>query len=352
MVTIRKAANGNINTRHGEDAGRSFPHVGIDIGWGGGTELYAPAAGWMTWAWVGTYGLRCIIVHDDGTWSLIAHAEEFFGANGRRVEAREHIGTMGRTGGPWGSAGWYVHCHQEYHLANGRAVDPEDYFNASAPVGVDETPVKTPEQIEEEELMSAESNIIAAVRAAAEDVKEAVRREERWRLSYDAGPNGVLAFNDPRVTRAALLGEDRVHALSANPEARAAEIGGGNGVILTKTESERPMALTSTDFAKHVDMIDDPDAPFGSFVENVFDVAAGPTRHVRTTYTLEYPSRYAVWRDGRPVRLTLQGKTIERLIKRGSRGFAVVEGAEVELTAEQIARADAQAAAGQVWNVL
>lgn len=138
-MQLIKAARGNINTQHGEDAGRSFPHVGIDIGWGGGTELYAPARGRITWAWVGTYGNRCIITHPDGTWSLIAHADTFFGTNGRDVEQGEHIGTMGRTGGPWGTAGWYVHAHQEYHLANGAAVDPIAYMSATA--GGNYTPI-------------------------------------------------------------------------------------------------------------------------------------------------------------------------------------------------------------------
>lgn len=133
MVRIIKAAKGNINTKHGEDAGRSFPHVGIDIGWGEGLELFAPADGFMTWARVGTYGNRVIIKHDDGTWSLIAHAAVFWVQNAR-VQQGQHIGTMGRTGGPWGAAGWFVHCHQEYHLANGAAVDPLKYMG-STPAG-------------------------------------------------------------------------------------------------------------------------------------------------------------------------------------------------------------------------
>ncbi|MFF2274221.1 M23 family metallopeptidase [Agromyces sp. NPDC058136] len=128
-MQLIKAARGNINTGHGEQIGRGFPHVGIDIGWGGGTALYAPAAGWLTWSWVGTYGNLAKIVHPDGSYSRIAHADAYYGVNGRQVEQREHIGTMGRTGGPWGTSGWYVHCHQEYWV-NGAAVDPQDYFGS------------------------------------------------------------------------------------------------------------------------------------------------------------------------------------------------------------------------------
>lgn len=150
MVSLIKAALGNINTRHGENAGRGFPHVGIDIGWGGGLDLYAPAAGWLSWDWVGTYGRRAIIRHDDGTWSLLAHAEAWF-VDDARVEQGQHIGLMGRTGGPWGTAGWFVHCHQEYHLANGTAVDPLAYMGA--PAGLPATPIPPPEHREDDTEM-------------------------------------------------------------------------------------------------------------------------------------------------------------------------------------------------------
>ncbi|MFD4111629.1 M23 family metallopeptidase [Streptomyces sp. NPDC058650] len=133
MVRLIKAARGGINTKHGEQIGRGFPHVGIDIGWGGGTELYAPADGYMTWSVAGTYGNLARIVHSDGSYSRIAHAAEWF-KNGADVEQGEHIGTMGRTGGPWGTSEWFVHCHQEYWVG-GRAVDPLAYMSATAGSG-------------------------------------------------------------------------------------------------------------------------------------------------------------------------------------------------------------------------
>ncbi|RZU64948.1 peptidase M23-like protein [Microterricola gilva] len=139
MVHLIKAARGNINTHHGEQIGRGFPHVGIDVGWGGGLELYAPAAGWLTWSEAGTYGNLAVITHDDGTRSRIAHADGYLGFNGRRVEQGEHIGTMGKSGGPWGSSGWFVHCHQEYWV-NGRAVNPLDYMTSTAGSGI--TPIE------------------------------------------------------------------------------------------------------------------------------------------------------------------------------------------------------------------
>lgn len=141
MVQLIKAARGRITTYHGEDIGRdqytgAVGHVGIDIGHGEATaedlKLLAPAAGWMTWATVGSYGRRAIIRHDDGSWSLIAHAAAWF-FNGARVEQRQHIGTMGNSGTV------YVHAHQEYHLASGAAVDPLAYMSATA--GGNYTPI-------------------------------------------------------------------------------------------------------------------------------------------------------------------------------------------------------------------
>lgn len=153
MTALIKAARGNINTQHGEQIGRGFPHVGIDIGWGGGLELYAPAAGWLSWSWAGSYGNLAVITHDDGSRSRIAHADSYLGFNGRRVERGEHIGTMGKSGGPWGTSGWFVHCHQEYWV-DGRAVDPTAYMGSST-AGEEFTPITplAPTEPEEDDAM-------------------------------------------------------------------------------------------------------------------------------------------------------------------------------------------------------
>lgn len=154
-----KAAKGNVNTNHGDRIGRGFPHVGIDLGWGNGLELYAPAAGYLVWGWFGTYGNRAVITHLDGSWSLIAHAETFF-VNQRHVRQGQHIGTMGRTGGPWGSSGWYVHCHQEYHLKSGVAVDPLRYMVKPKPASTDKKPVPVPKPAVEEEEDTMEKYVM------------------------------------------------------------------------------------------------------------------------------------------------------------------------------------------------
>lgn len=183
MTALIKAARGNINTRHGEQIGRGFPHVGIDIGWGGGTELYAPAAGWLSWAWAGTYGNLATITHADGSYSRIAHAAEYFGANGRAVDQGDHIGTMGRTGGPWGTAGWYVHCHQEYWI-DGRAVDPEDYLT-STPAGGGTKPIG-----DEFDMASLED-----LQRIVDGAKDATRRDARARLYRNAETGQLIAVN-------------------------------------------------------------------------------------------------------------------------------------------------------------
>ncbi|TFC59398.1 MULTISPECIES: M23 family metallopeptidase [unclassified Cryobacterium] len=141
MVQIVKTARGGITSEHGESVGRSRPHIGVDIGHGNSTNedllMVAPAGGVVTAAgWSGTYGNRVIITHADGTWSLIAHMDSLAVAKGDQVKQGQKIGVMGRTGGPWGSiAGWFVHGHQEYHLADGTAVNPLDYLTSTAGSG-------------------------------------------------------------------------------------------------------------------------------------------------------------------------------------------------------------------------
>lgn len=137
-MQLIKTARGGITTHHGEDAGRSRRHVGIDIGHGNSTaadlRMVAPAAGRVIAAgWDGTYGLRVIIEHPDGSRSLVAHMDRLAVGVGYNVDQGSDIGVMGRTGGPWGSiAGWFVHGHQEYHVG-GIAVDPLAYMGEGTP---------------------------------------------------------------------------------------------------------------------------------------------------------------------------------------------------------------------------
>lgn len=134
-MQLIKAARGRITTHHNEDIGRGFLHRGIDIGHGDGTpadlRIGAPAAGTVTA--VGdydTYGLRIIVTHPDGTWSLVAHLSEEFVERGQKVEQNQRIGTMGDSGGDWP-----VHCHQEYRSRAGVALDPLEYMTSTASAG-------------------------------------------------------------------------------------------------------------------------------------------------------------------------------------------------------------------------
>ncbi|GAB3125952.1 M23 family metallopeptidase [Glaciibacter psychrotolerans] len=162
MARLIKTARGGITSEHGESVGRTNPHVGIDIGHGNSTaddlRMVAPADGRVTyagWSKGSTYGNHVIITHADGTWSRIAHMDSLAVKVGDTVTQGQTIGVMGRTGGPWGSkAGWFVHGHQEYHLADGRAVNPLDYMSTTAATGT--TPL-------EDDMTPAQEKMLAEV---------------------------------------------------------------------------------------------------------------------------------------------------------------------------------------------
>ncbi|HXG71264.1 murein hydrolase activator EnvC family protein [Plantibacter sp. RU18] len=123
-MQIIRAARGRITTRHGEDIGRPFLHVGIDIGHGDKTpadlEVLAPADGTVTASgWYGSYGYRVLIDHAGGWWSLLAHLKDGTAPRtGTAVAIGRPIAVMGDTGTQ------FVHLHQELHQPDGTAVDP------------------------------------------------------------------------------------------------------------------------------------------------------------------------------------------------------------------------------------
>lgn len=130
-MQLVKPAIGGVTSQHGEDIGRGFPHVGTDLGHGDGQpadlRVVAPAAGKVTTARaIGTYGNCLVILHDDGSWTRLAHLAEFLVTVGQRVEQGQDVGVMGNTGTK------YVHLHWEYHLADGTAVNPLKYLGTSA----------------------------------------------------------------------------------------------------------------------------------------------------------------------------------------------------------------------------
>lgn len=143
-MQLIKPAIGRVTSQHGEDIGRGFPHVGVDLGHGDGRaadlRVIAPAAGKVTTARaIGSYGNCLIIQHDDGTWTRLAHLARFLVTLGQRVEQGQDVGVMGNTGTV------YVHLHWEYHLANtGTAVNPLDYLGGSAQDTAQNTEQETP----------------------------------------------------------------------------------------------------------------------------------------------------------------------------------------------------------------
>lgn len=86
---------------------------GVDIGAPTGTDMYASAAGTVLIAksndgWNGGYGNYIVIVHDNGTQTLYAHASKVFVSAGDTVSSGQLIGKVGRTGESTGS-----HLHFE-----------------------------------------------------------------------------------------------------------------------------------------------------------------------------------------------------------------------------------------------
>ncbi|WP_158252579.1 M23 family metallopeptidase [Cryobacterium sp. Y57] len=131
MTRIILAARGGITTYHEQQlSNRSRPHRGIDQGHGNMTEqdrqIKAPAGGVVTAVGPeGSYGDRIVILHDDGTTSLLAHHAEQFVAVGQRVARGQIIAVMGNSGTR------YVHSHQEYRDTDGTQLDPLEHLGSA-----------------------------------------------------------------------------------------------------------------------------------------------------------------------------------------------------------------------------
>lgn len=187
-----------------------------------------------------------------------------------------------------------------------------------------------------------------------------IRRAASGRVFFDAGNTGALAFTDPKVTRALVTpppfatGADaRLWILSADPERRQAEISQtqafneGGGFVAV---AELPDGVPSWMFDKYLDFWA-LDHPWGTFVKNTFELDAGPTRQIRSDGRVdEYPSRQAVWSDGRDVEITKGGKIVRKFIKSGATySVELADGTRVKLNQTQIDRANAQRPDGQTW---
>lgn len=128
----------------------TIPHNGNDYGWGNGKQIYAAAAGrvsFIRWSAEtltnnrhGGYGNYLIIDHGDGYATLYAHlpTSAMLVVLGQEVTQGALIAWMGDTGN---AAGVHLHFEVRYR---GSIVDPNQFFGSSATSGsaTDQTPIK------------------------------------------------------------------------------------------------------------------------------------------------------------------------------------------------------------------
>lgn len=114
-------AQGDFSSAYGY-RGRGF-HSGIDIANHHGTPIYSAMSGQVIAAgWDYAYGKSIKIKHNNGLITRYAHCSEMLVSVGQYVEAGQTIGKIGSTGRATGP-----HLHFEV-IANGRAVNPRNYF--------------------------------------------------------------------------------------------------------------------------------------------------------------------------------------------------------------------------------
>lgn len=99
-------------------------HRGLDLDAPKGDTIYAVADGVVTTAeWHYSYGNYITIDHGNGLYTLYAHCEELFAANGQQVKQGDAIATVGNSGSSSAS-----HLHLEV-TENGELKNPADYLN-------------------------------------------------------------------------------------------------------------------------------------------------------------------------------------------------------------------------------
>jgi len=110
-----------ISSNFGQRWGRM--HYGIDIAVPIGTQVYAAAAGTVTYAGpMGTYGILVIIDHGNGVETRYAHLSRPVVSVGQRVKRGQLIAYSGNTGN---STGPHLHFEIRYR---GTAVNPLQYL--------------------------------------------------------------------------------------------------------------------------------------------------------------------------------------------------------------------------------
>ncbi len=115
-------ASKDISSEFGKRWGKK--HDGIDIPARIGSHILAAHDGKVIYSGskIGGYGNLTIISHDDGFFTVYAHAKKNFTKRGQKVHRGEVIGQVGMTGRSTGP-----HLHFEIRRS-GESLDPRDYL--------------------------------------------------------------------------------------------------------------------------------------------------------------------------------------------------------------------------------
>lgn len=117
----------SITTYFGYDEWRGGTHYGIDIAADGGEPIYAAADGVayvpeMGNGWFNGYGNTVVIEHENGYYTVYAHAKDVVVSDGAKVKAGQEIAHVGNTGNSTGN-------HLHFEVRKGiEAVDPLDHI--------------------------------------------------------------------------------------------------------------------------------------------------------------------------------------------------------------------------------
>lgn len=113
-----------ITSLFGQRWGRS--HNGVDFAAAPGTPVYAVRSGTVAYAgWESGFGNLVVIDHGEGVETYYAHNSELLVAEGRPVEAGEHIADAGNSGFSLGP-----HLHFEVRV-DGEPVEPIGYLESA-----------------------------------------------------------------------------------------------------------------------------------------------------------------------------------------------------------------------------
>lgn len=258
----------------------------------------------------------------------------------------------------WDSDDWrtpgFIELAAEYGWIRTAANDPteqhhfeyqywrDQHRNEPVPAGGSSKPFPQ-EPTEEEILMGAKEDIIAAIGVAQRNVLSGVRREERFRKVSNLDRTITIIGRPGKVLR---LSND-----ARTADIQLEQIANSNPLLLNTEELNGSMPkIQTTALLTLVDAWDpEGEHGFGRFVHNIFEITGGSTIMVRSDgSTHAYKNRQQVWANLNPVVLFYNNVQVVALKKPN---IAVLsDGREVALTENEVDRVNAQKPNGYVWS--